>query len=119
MDFLSQPFGLKIATQEDRLLHFTQFQQRQIGGVFGTFLREAAQDGFRFRCSLSQGGRILDDLVILGSDEVPVYGSGEDGLEIGILFRLARFAAIEFLGSDVLEAGKQLKADSLCPWLST
>src|SRR5579885_3493185 len=75
-----------------------------------TRLRKAAQDRLGLCRPQPQRSRILDHLVVLLGDEVPVDGPRENKLEIGVGLWFSRLWSIEALGIDVFESRHQLKA---------
>jgi hypothetical protein len=82
-----------------------------LGGRVGEIgAHKPLQDHFGLSRAETQGRSILDHLVIMLADQVPVDGTGEDGLQMGVHVRVANNGAIELLRSDGFQARHQLEA---------
>ena len=104
---LSKP---EIAAQEDRPTGLAQLDKRLIGGVLEIIAREASQDGVRLGGAQPSRRSVLHHVVVFLGHEVPVDGTPQYGVQIGIDMRLSGVGVVEALLVDGLEPGQQLEA---------
>ena len=65
---------------------------------------KAPQDRLGLCCSQAEGRGILDHLIILILDQLPVNGLAQDGLQMLILAGIPGFRPGELLRGDILES---------------
>lgn len=106
--------GMEILAQEDRFHRLAEFTQRLVGGMLRSGLAEPAQDRFRVGGTQAEGCRILDDLIILLANDVPINApQREDRLEMGVLLGVAHKWPVQLLVGDALQPGEQLKPQDM------
>ena len=71
------------------------------------------RDGLRLRRAQPERGDVLDHLVILLADQLPVDRAREDGGEVGIRAGLAGIGPVQALLADALEPRQELEAQEL------
>ena len=101
---------MEVPTEKGGFDRPTQLDEGLVGRVCEIVAHEPLQDHFGLSRAETQGRSILDHLVIVLADQVPVDGTGKDGLQIGVHVRVANYGAIELLRSDAFQAWHQLEA---------
>jgi hypothetical protein len=84
---------------------------------------EPLEDGFSLGRAEAQGRRIFDHLVVVLTDQIPVHGTREDRLQMGVRVGVTSDGAIQLLRGDRFETwhqfeaqqGTQSKADMALP----
>ena len=99
---------MQVATEEDGLGGFTQLRKRFVDGMLHIGAAEAAQDVFGVGGAQFQRSRILDHLVVLLRDQLPVDRPRQDRRKAEVLGRLVR--SVEPLRCDGFQPGQQFEA---------
>ena len=113
MDLTAQRLFVQVAAQEDRLDRFAQLGQCLVGRMHRGSAGEAKQNGFRVRRAQLQGRCVLDDLVVLLGDQIPLDRACQDWFKVRILLGVVGADHSQFLPSDQLEAWQQVKAQDV------
>ena len=72
---------------------------------------EPLEDRFGLGRAEAQGGRVLDHLVIVLTDQIPVHGTREDRLQTGVVVGATGDGAIQLLRGDGFEPRHQLESE--------
>ena len=104
-------FDMQIPAEEDRLDGLAQFGEGLVGRVLHVVLGEAAQDRFRFGRAQAKRRGVLDHLVVLLPDQLPVDRLRQDRLQVRIGIGLAGFRAVQLLRVDGFQPWQQLEAE--------
>ena len=102
---------MQVAAQKDRLDGLSKLRQRLVCGVLHVLPGEAPQDRLGFCGSQAQCRRVLDDLVVLLPDQLPVDRPRQNQLEILVGIGLAGFRPVQPLRVDGFQPRQQLEAE--------
>lgn len=83
---------------------FAEFGERPVRGVPEVGAGEAPQDGLGLSGAHPQGAGESYYLIVLVADKGPIYGTGEDGLQVRIGVGVALAGSVEALGGEALQA---------------
>src|SRR6266702_789342 len=84
LDLATQGLPVKVLTEKNRLHSLAQLDDGAVGGVLELTMRKALEDGLRICSPQSEGGGVLDHLVVLSADQVPADRPRQDRLEVWI-----------------------------------
>src|SRR5262249_32258010 len=104
VDVATQRLGREIPAQKDGLDGLPKLGQRLVRRVLGSRAGEAGWDRFGVSSPQSECGGVLDQLVALLLNEMPIDRSREDRRQSWVGLRLASLRAVEFLNADRLHA---------------
>src|SRR5579885_1246220 len=112
VDFAAQGGVGEVVADEGGPHRPAEFLQGSVGGVLGTAPGEAAQYLFGFGGPQTQRGGVLDELVVLAGDELPVDRPGEHPSQAGP-GGVVGPGTVETGRADVLQPGQELETEQV------
>jgi hypothetical protein len=103
VDLAAQILAVQVTAQKDGLDSLAQFGEGPVSRMLDVVPGEAPQDGFRLGGAEPHRRHVLDHLIVLLADQIPVDWLGERQLQVLVGLRLAGIRSGQLLGRDGLQ----------------